>query len=149
MNWVIKSFDDLSAKELYRILQVRIDVFMLEQNCLYPECDDKDLKSKHLFLMEQDQCAAYARLLPPDVSYPNCSSIGRVVVHPNFRKQQLGQQLMKEAIQYQKNAYPNHVIRISAQLYLQAFYENLGFVRESEVYLEDDIPHVEMAFASI
>ena len=79
MNWVIKSFDALTPLELYRILKVRIDVFMLEQNCLYPECDNKDLKSEHLFLMNEAECLAYARLLPPNLSYPNCSSIGRVV----------------------------------------------------------------------
>ncbi|MVZ64329.1 GNAT family N-acetyltransferase [Sphingobacterium sp. DK4209] len=148
MNWVIKDFDALSAKELYQILQVRIEVFMLEQNCLYPECDNKDLQSKHLFLMEQDQCAAYARLLPPNLSYSNCTSIGRVVVNPKFRKQKLGQKLMKEAIQHQKKEYPNHVVRISAQQYLQDFYEKLGFIRESEIYLEDNIPHIEMALYS-
>lgn len=146
MNWVIKSFDALTPLELYRILKVRIDVFMLEQNCLYPECDNKDLKSEHLFLMNEAECLAYARLLPPNLSYPNCSSIGRVLVHPNHRSHAYGKELMQRAIEAQCAAFPNTVIRISAQLYLKRFYENLGFKQESESYLEDDIPHIEMAY---
>lgn len=145
MEWRIKSFSDLSPLELYKILQVRIDVFMLEQDCLYPECDDKDLKAKHLFLTDADICLAYARLLPPNVSYPKCCSIGRVVVHPEFRKHQYGKELMQRAIASLQNEYPGIPIRISAQEYLTRFYADLGFQVESEVYLEDNIPHLEMA----
>ncbi len=109
MDWRIKSFSELDSLELYKILQLRINVFMLEQDCLYPECDDKDLKGKHLFAMDQDTCIAYARLLPPDVSYPQCSSIGRVVVHADYRKHQYGQLLMNRAIEQLKKrkAYVN------------------------------------------
>lgn len=145
MEWRIKSFSDLSSLELYKILQLRINVFMLEQDCLYPECDDKDLKGQHLYLVVEDQCLAYARLLPPDVSYPNCSSIGRVVVHADHRQHKYGQVLMERAIAYLKNEFPEVPIRISAQEYLKRFYTNFGFKIESDVYLEDDIPHLEMA----
>ncbi|WP_313191188.1 GNAT family N-acetyltransferase [Sphingobacterium sp.] len=145
MDWRTKSFSELDALELYKILQLRINVFMLEQDCLYPECDDKDLKGKHLFAMDQDTCVAYARLLPPDVSYPQCSSIGRVVVHADYRKHQYGQLLMNRAIEQIKKDYPDLPIRISAQEYLKRFYTGLGFQIESDVYLEDNIPHLEMA----
>lgn len=145
MDWRIKSFAELSSLELYKILQLRINVFMLEQDCLYPECDDKDLKGKHLFAMDGDTCIAYARLLPPNVSYPDCSSIGRVVVHAVYRKHQYGQILMDKAIEQNKMDYPEVPIRISAQEYLTRFYTGLGFQIESDVYLEDNIPHLEMA----
>ena len=145
MDWRIKSFAELSSLELYKILQLRINVFMLEQDCLYPECDDKDLKGKHLFAMDGDTCIAYARLLPPNVSYPDCSSIGRVVVHSDYRKHQYGQILMDKAIEQTKMDYPEVPIRISAQEYLTRFYTGLGFQIESDVYLEDNIPHLEMA----
>jgi len=145
MEWRLKSFTELSSLELYKILQLRINVFMLEQDCLYPECDDKDLKGNHLFLTDGEQCLAYARLLPPNVSYPNCSSIGRVVVHAGFRQHKYGQDLMNRAIDSLKTEFPEYPIRISAQEYLKRFYSDLGFQIESEVYLEDDIPHLEMA----
>lgn len=145
MEWRSKSFSALSALELYKILQVRIDVFMLEQDCLYPECDDKDQRSTHLFGWQDDTCVAYARLLPPEVSYPGCSSIGRVVVHPNYRSHKYGKELMERAIAIQKQQFPGMPIRISAQEYLHKFYTDLGFKVESEVYLEDNIPHQEMA----
>ena len=145
MDWRIKSFAELSSLELYKILQLRINVFMLEQDCLYPECDDKDLKGKHLFAMDGDSRIAYARLLPPNVSYPDCSSIGRVVVHADYRMHQYGQILMDKAIEQTKMDYPEVPIRISAQEYLKRFYTGLGFQIESDVYLEDNIPHLEMA----
>jgi len=144
MEWRIKTFSELSPLELYRILQLRINVFMLEQTCLYPECDDKDLKGKHLFAMHEDICVAYTRLLPPDVSYPNCSSIGRVAVHQDHRKHQYGRELMIRSIESLKTDFPRHPIRISAQEYLKKFYIGLGFQITSDVYLEDNIPHVEM-----
>lgn len=143
IQWTVKAFNDLTALDLYQILRLRIDVFMLEQNCLYPECDNKDLQAFHLFGQHQDRIVAYARLLPAGISYEDLS-IGRVVVDTNFRKYGLGKELMQRAIQYWNLKYPNTPIRISAQLYLQRFYEGLGFERVSDMYLEDDIPHIEM-----
>jgi len=147
VKWISKSFEELTALELYRIIQVRIDVFMLEQQCLYAECDDKDLKAHHLFLMENDICLAYARLLPPNVSYENCPSIGRVLVNPKYRKQNLGILLMKKAIDHMLISFPDSIIRISAQKYLENFYKNLGFIKVSDEYLEDNIPHIEMTYS--
>lgn len=141
--WKIKEFEELSNFELYQILQLRINVFMLEQECLYPECDNKDLKGKHLMGYLNNQLVAYARLLPPGVSYPD-ASIGRVVVHPQCRHLKLGNALMSKAIAQVREDFPNEDIRISAQAHLQGFYERVGFERVSEEYLEDNIPHVEM-----
>lgn len=143
--WKIKEFEELSNFELYQILQLRINVFMLEQECLYPECDNKDLKGKHLMGYLNNQLVAYARLLPPGVSYPD-ASIGRVVVHPQCRHLKLGNALMSKAIAQVREDFPNEDIRISAQVHLQGFYERVGFERVSEEYLEDNIPHVEMLF---
>lgn len=142
-EWFVKSFGELQPLELYQILQLRIDVFMLEQNCLYPECDDKDLKAFHLYAKHEGKIIAYARLLPAGISYDDLS-IGRVVVHTDFRKYGLGKVLMNRAIDYWNKESPAIPIRISGQLYLQRFYEGLGFKTVSDVYLEDDIPHIEM-----
>lgn len=143
MNWTVRNFQELSSRELYLILQLRVNVFMLEQNCLYPECDNKDYHAKHLFAEDNGQIVAYARLLPPHISYAE-PSIGRVVVHPDYRSLKLGYLLMQHAINQQIDDYPMQMIRISAQARLQAFYENLGFVAKGETYLEDNIPHIEM-----
>lgn len=142
-QWTVKPFDDLTANMLYQILQLRIDVFMLEQNCLYPECDNKDLKAQHLVGMHEGKVVAYARLLPAGVSYDDLS-IGRVVVHAHYRRYGLGKELMNRAIAHLEQTEPHLNIRISGQQYLQRFYEGLGFETVSDVYLEDDIPHIEM-----
>ncbi|WP_149915310.1 GNAT family N-acetyltransferase [Sphingobacterium cavernae] len=144
VTWVVRPFSELSSLELYKILQLRINVFMLEQECLYPECDNKDLKGKHLMGILDGEVVAYARLLPPNVSYAD-ASIGRVVVNPAARHLKLGTELMLQAISAIRKDFPTEAIRISAQAHLQGFYENVGFVRVSEEpYLEDNIPHVEM-----
>lgn len=143
IHWEIKGFDELTSRELYKILQLRINVFMLEQNCLYPECDDKDIAAHHLFAMLDSEIIAYCRLLAPGISYED-ASIGRVIVVNSHRGKDLGNQLMQKAVDKLYIDYPNFDIRISAQAHLQRFYENLGFAKISEVYLEDDIPHIAM-----
>lgn len=116
---------------------------MLEQDCLYPECDDKDIYSYHLFGIDENEVIAYARLIPPSIAYTQ-ASIGRVIVAKNHRGNQLGMQLMQRAIDKLENDYPSADIKISAQAHLQKFYQNLGFKVNSEPYLEDNIPHIEM-----
>ncbi|MGO1245019.1 MAG: GNAT family N-acetyltransferase [Sphingobacterium sp.] len=143
INWEIKSFQELNTTELYQIVQLRIDIFMLEQNCFYRDLDNKDFPSNHLMGWHQDTLVAYARLLPPSISYEECS-IGRVLVHRDFRKFGLGKQLMLQAIAFLSPPSTPQPIRISAQLYLQRFYEDLGFVPTGDEYLEDDIPHIQM-----
>lgn len=143
LEWICKDFDALSSLELYKIIQLRINVFMLEQNCFYPDCDDKDLKGKHLYAVHGNDVVSYARLLPAHVSY-SVPSIGRVVVRKDLRKEKIGFELMQKAIARVRSDFPAPEIRISAQAHLQNFYQNLGFMPEGEIYLEDDIPHIEM-----
>ncbi len=143
IHWKTKSFNQLSSLELYKILQLRINVFMLEQNCLYPECDNKDLYADHLFATLDDKVIAYARLLPPTVSYEE-ASIGRVIVSNEYRGKKLGYDLMKHAIEELSSKFAESNIKISAQAHLQNFYEQIGFQKVSEEYLEDNIPHIEM-----
>jgi ElaA protein len=145
MTWYYKTFETLTVQELYPILQLRSKVFVVEQNCPYLDMDDKDQKSIHLWAAAEagGPAIAYCRLLPPGVSYQECS-IGRVVTDPDVRKNGSGRMLMQNAIAYIEREWQEPVIRIGAQLYLKAFYESLGFLQSSEEYLEDGIPHIEM-----
>lgn len=143
MQWHLKSFEQLSGDEVYRILKERVGVFMLEQNCLYPEIDGKDAQCYHLFAEKEGQIAAYARLLPPGVAYTQ-ASIGRVLVNESFRGQGLAQELLTRSIAFITTDLGETTIKIQAQHYLEKFYGSFGFVAISEVYPEDGIPHVDM-----
>jgi len=143
MFWTLKPFADLSAKELYAILQLRNEVFIVEQNCPYPDCDNKDLYAWHLMGMQEDKLLAYSRLLAPGISYSE-SSIGRIVSSPSVRKTGMGKKLMYESIKQIHSLFQTDTIRIGAQLYLQKFYESFGFIQAGETYLEDNIPHIQM-----
>ncbi len=146
VKWKIKRFDALSTEELYEILQLRSEVFVVEQNCVYQDIDFKDQKAIHLFAEHEGKTIAYARLFKPN-DYFEKASIGRVVVKEDFRHLKLGNELIREAIQVINTIFGESQITISAQLYLKKFYENHGFVQTSEMYLEDDIPHIEMKIA--
>ena len=143
IKWKIKRFEALSLEELYGILQLRSEVFVVEQNCVYQDIDFKDQKAVHLIGEYEGKTVAYARLFKPN-DYFEKASIGRVIVKPDYRHLKLGHELMREAIQAVMASFGESQITISAQLYLQRFYESHGFVVTSEVYLEDDIPHIEM-----
>ena len=143
MNWTLKHFDDLTAKELYIILQLRNEVFIVEQNCPYQDLDNKDLNAFHLMGMKKNKLLAYSRLLAPGISYSE-SSIGRVVSSPGARKMGIGKNLMEESIRQIKILFHTETIRIGAQLYLKKFYESFGFIQEGDGYLEDNIPHIIM-----
>jgi ElaA protein len=143
LSWTCKEFEKLDLLELYDILQLRNAVFIVEQNCPYQDCDNKDIPALHLMGKENGKLLAYARLIPPGISYRE-SSIGRVVSSPDARGKGLGKQLMWECIQQIEKKFPSSSIRIGAQLYLEHFYTSFGFIRDSDVYLEDNIPHVEM-----
>ena len=143
ITWKIKPFADLSLSELYSILELRSLVFVVEQNCVYQDIDNKDQKAIHLLGEIDGKLVAYARLFDAGIYFEN-TSIGRVIVHSEARAQKLGHQLIQKSIEQIKNLFDKEQITISAQLYLQKFYESHGFVATSEVYLEDDIPHVEM-----
>lgn len=139
----IKPFKTLSLSELYEILQLRSEVFVVEQNCVYQDIDGKDEKALHLLGTHEGVLVAYARLFAPGAYFDN-ASIGRVIVKPSYRDKKWGHDLIAEAIKGVSEHYGTTAITISAQLYLQKFYESHGFVQTSEMYLEDDIPHIEM-----
>lgn len=141
--WHYKKFEELTPKELYEILQLRVTVFMVEQNCLYNECDGKDFECNQLWCTLEGQIIASCRIVPPGVSYAE-PSIGRVVSHPEFRHLKLGYQLMRHSLEIIQNHYPTRPVKISAQSYLKNFYEKFGFEQVSEEYLEDGLPHLEM-----
>ncbi|AIF98717.1 GNAT family N-acetyltransferase [Alteromonas australica] len=145
INWKSLGFDALTTHQLFELLKLRVDVFVVEQNCPYPDLDEKDrhCDMRHLMGFEQDKLVAYARLLPPGVSYPS-ASIGRVVTHQDYRGNGRGKLLIETAIKYCESYWPNSEIEIGAQTYLLSFYESFGFVPTSDMYLEDGIPHVDM-----
>jgi ElaA protein len=146
LKWKLNYFKELSTEELYTILQLRNEVFVVEQNCVYQDADSKDSISFHLSGWDGVNLVAYCRILPPGVSYTE-ASIGRVVSSPQYRNKGYGKQLMNEAIIHTLAQFECNTIKISAQLYLQKFYEQLGFVKLSDSYLEDNIPHIEMLFS--
>lgn len=141
--WQIKTFETLTISELYAILKLRSEVFVVEQNCVYLDMDGKDAFSLHLFGEYNGQIVAYSRLFKPGISF-DTASIGRVIVSANYRNKKWGQELMRQSILAIENYFGESQITISAQLYLKRFYESFGFVASSEMYLEDDIPHIKM-----
>ena len=145
MELYIKKFAELTNQELYQILAARINVFVVEQNCPYHECDNKDQKSFHLFYYDQEQITAYLRIIPPGISYPE-PSIGRVLVKNEFRKKGLGFKMMQNAISFIEENLDSDIIKISAQEYILDFYKALGFEVVSDRYLEDNIPHYQMIY---
>jgi ElaA protein len=143
LQFQIKTFNELSVNELYSILQLRSEVFVVEQNCVYQDIDGKDKKALHVVGTFEGEIVAYARIFKKGDYFDN-ASIGRVVVSADCRTRKWGYNLMETAIQAIEIHFNETKITISAQLYLQKFYESLGFTKVSEMYLEDDIPHIEM-----
>jgi ElaA protein len=144
INFVTKSFSELSNIELYLLLQLRAEVFVVEQNCPYLDMDNKDQKSVHVLGYDNGKLVACTRLVPVGVSYDLEPSIGRVVTHTSVRSLGYGKLLMEYSITEAKSRFNTSVIVIGAQCYLDKFYQNLGFVPEGEMYLEDNIPHMTM-----
>jgi len=142
MSWELKQFDELTNRELHDIFKLRVDIFVVEQTCPYPEIDGKDPKSLHLMYKIDGNIVAYSRLLPPGVSFDE-ASIGRVVVAETHRGTGLGYQLMNEAVARSIDIY-HSAIKIGAQAHLEKYYNAAGFVKVSDVYVEDDIPHIDM-----
>ena len=145
MEWKLKKFDDLTSDELYGILKLRSEVFVVEQDCVYQDLDDKDQLSYHLFLENDGETVAVSRIIPENVSYEEMS-IGRVVVKENFRGQGLSKIMMKKAIDFIVDDLGKSEIRLSGQAYLVDFYEDLGFKKVSDVYMEDNIEHFEFLY---
>ena len=140
---IIKSFQELTKGELYAVLQLRSEVFVVEQNCVYQDIDSKDQVAIHVMGFKNEKLVAYTRLFGPG-SYFEEASIGRVVVKISERAYGYGQDIMKASIQHIADYYNTRIIHISAQLYLKKFYSSLGFYAVGEIYLEDDIQHIKM-----
>jgi ElaA protein len=143
MDWILKKFDDLLPDELYDIMQLRNEVFIVEQNCVYQDADNKDRHSFHLMCRIDEKLVAYTRIIPPRLAY-NEPSIGRVVTSPSVRKTGIGRILMEKSIEQLYSLFGTVPVRIGAQLYLKKFYSSLGFEATGDIYLEDNIEHIEM-----
>ncbi|WP_026628210.1 GNAT family N-acetyltransferase [Dyadobacter alkalitolerans] len=143
LAWHFKTFEDLTKAELYDLLQLRNEVFVVEQKCCFLDLDGKDQKCHHLSGYLNGRLMAFSRIVPPGVSY-EFPSIGRIAVSGEGRGKGYGIELLNESIRKVEILYGKSVIRIGAQLYLKKFYGSFGFVQSSEIYLEDDIEHIEM-----
>ena len=142
----VKSFQELSLEEFHDIVALRIQIFIIEQNCPYQEVDGKDKLAHHLFFKnEMDEIIAVTRILPQGISYEEVA-IGRVVVHEEYRGTGLGNQLMAESMNFVRDKYGDVPVRLSAQKHLENYYGNHGFKSTGKEYLEDGIPHVEMLY---
>lgn len=141
--WKVKIFEELTAAELYRIIKARIDVFVVEQKCLYADLDGKDESALHLWAEKNGEVVAYCRIFPQGVKYPE-ASIGRVLTTTKGRGQNIGRQMMKFAVEIIENRCGTSGVRISAQDYLLRFYSEFGFQDTGKKYFEDNIPHTEM-----
>jgi len=143
LAWELKTFNELSGEELYQILRLRSEVFVVEQGCNFLDMDNKDQKCMHLTGYGENGLLAYSRIVPPGLSY-EYPSIGRIVVSGKGRARGLGIELLEVSIIELEKLYGKTVIRIGAQLYLKKFYEFFGFIKSSDIYQEDLIDHIEM-----
>ena len=143
LSWHCKKFDELTVHELYAIIRLRNEVFVVEQNCVFQDADDKDQASFHFMGWDPEKLIAYARIVPPGVIYTE-ASIGRVVISPAARRSGLGRELIQESIKQLFLLFGKSPIRIGAQMYLRDFYKELGFEATGKEYIEDGIDHLEM-----
>ena len=143
INFTSKTFEQLSKQELYEILQLRVEVFVVEQNCPYQDLDELDFDSIHVCGYLDEELVAYSRLIKPGSKYPG-ASIGRVTTKKVIRSSGVGKALMNKSINECREQWKEESIFISAQERLKKFYQALGFIINSEPYLEDGIPHIEM-----
>lgn len=148
LTWKLYGFEELTAAELYEMLKLRVDVFVVEQNCPYPELDNLDQQSVHLAYREDGKILAYARLVPGEIKY-GVPSIGRVIVEPAARGRGLARELMNRSIDFIFTEWRPSEIRLQGQLYLKEFYQSFGFNPISDVYDEDGIPHLDMKLDKI
>ena len=148
--WQAKHFDELTLNQLYDFLKLRVDVFVVEQTCYYPDLDsnknqlDRDKETLHVLGYQDDTLVAYLRILALGQSYDDYISIGRVAIAEQARGSGLGHELMTEALNLCQQYFPKQDIKISAQEHLLNYYQNHGFEQVSKMYLEDDIPHIAM-----
>ena len=143
MDVIVKTFEELNLHELYQLLRLRSQVFVVEQDCVYQDIDGKDEKALHVLGFEKDKLVAYTRIFPPGVYFSE-AAIGRVVVDQNMRKNALGHEILRASIEAVEKRFNTKKIKLSAQTYLTKFYEQHGFYQMGEGYLEDGIPHIAM-----
>ncbi|KAA6434013.1 GNAT family N-acetyltransferase [Dyadobacter flavalbus] len=143
LDWRFQTFDELTNEELYQILRLRSEVFVVEQRCTFLDADNKDQKCRHLSGYLDGKLMAFSRIVPPGISY-EYPSIGRIVVSAQGRKSGFGAELLNVSIEKVEQLYGKSTIRIGAQLYLKKFYESFYFVQSGAIYLEDEIEHIEM-----
>ncbi|MBB6454098.1 ElaA protein [Salirhabdus euzebyi] len=143
MKWIEKEFEQLTVHELYAILKERVDVFVVEQNCAYPEIDNYDQVATHMFLIDEGEIKAYCRLLPSGSKYEE-ASIGRVLVKEKYRGKGYAIQLMERAVNIMMKEWNEKTIKLQAQAHLSNFYAQFGFEVKSDEYMDDGIPHVDM-----
>lgn len=143
LNIIIKPFKELTVDELYEVIKLRIEIFAVEQNCVYQDLDGKDQIALHVLGFKNKKLVAYTRLFKSG-DYFDLASIGRVIVAKNERQFGYGNDIMKASIEAVKTYFDETKIKLSAQCYLKKFYNNLGFKEVGEEYLEDDIPHISM-----
>ena len=145
IEWRCQTFEELTVQDLYAILRLRSEVFVVEQDCVFLDMDNKDQQSLHVTGWQNNQLIGYTRLMPPGLAYPE-PSIGRVVTASSARRAGAGRELMNFSIEKLFNVFGKQPIKIGAQLYLKNFYESMGFCQISSIYLEDGIEHIEMVF---
>ena len=143
VDHVVKPFPTLTPHELYALLRLRSEVFVVEQKCVFLDLDNKDIYCHHLMLFDNKQLISYARLVPPGISYREIS-LGRVVTAKEARNKGAGKKLMKLAVEYCRKIFGDGPIRIGAQHYLEKFYTEIGFTATGDIYDEDGIDHIEM-----
>ena len=147
LKYSLKKFSDLHLQELYDVMKLRQKVFVVEQDCPYLDADGKDQLAYHLLGRDQNgQLMTYTRLLPPNTAFSGYSAIGRVINHPAIRGQGEGKILMQTSVACIQELFPGIPIQIGAQIYLNKFYQDLGFRNIGEEYLEDGIPHIHMVY---
>jgi ElaA protein len=143
IHWYCKNFTSLLPNELYQVMRLRNEVFVVEQNCVFQDADNKDQECLHLMGWNNNELTAYTRLAPPGYIYEE-ASIGRVVTSPAYRGKGIGLQLMQRSIEQCRLSFGNVPVKLGAQYYLKAFYSSLGFTQVSDIYLEDGIEHIYM-----
>ena len=148
ITWVCKYFNEITPDEIYAILRLRSEVFVVEQNCVFLDMDNKDQYCSHLMGSGADGLVGYSRIVPAGISYAE-SSIGRIVSSPAVRGRGIGRELMTKSIDILYTLHGKRDIRIGAQYYLLRFYESFGFVQKGEIYLEDGIEHIEMLLSPL
>ncbi len=148
MTAIFADFDKLSSAQLYDLLKLRQDVFMIEQNCLYQDMDNSDQLALHLLVYQEDTLAAYLRIFAPGIKFKE-ASLGRIIVSPDFRGGEIGKKLINLGIRKTFDLFEGTNIRIEAQAALKEYYAHFGFTEEGDIYIVDKIEHLQMVLTNV